>query len=243
MVKSVFLTDTGQRRKVNQDFIFASDTAIGYLPNVYLLADGMGGHAAGDTASRTCVETVLSQITGSFEKNPLRILGRAIEAANSAVFRKAREDTALNGMGTTLVAATCMGQYLQIANVGDSRLYVVSAQEIKQITRDHSYVEEMVRFGGISAREARNHPDKNIITRAIGAVETVEADFFTVQLHPGELVLLCSDGLSNMVEDEAIRNILLKEPDFEKKPKRLIDAANAGGGRDNISVILIDAFA
>ncbi|MBD5472243.1 MAG: serine/threonine-protein phosphatase, partial [Lachnospiraceae bacterium] len=132
--------------------------------------------------------------------------------------------------------------YLQVANVGDSRLYIIGS-EIRQITTDHSLVEEMVRMGGIDRKDARNHPDKNIITRAIGALDTVEIDFFHEELKPGELVLLCSDGLTNMLEDEEIGAILKEPVSMEEKAQRLIEAANDNGGKDNITVIIIDAFA
>lgn len=136
----------------------------------------MGGHNAGDYASRYAVETVVEEIGSSFEKSPVKILGRAIEKANAMIRKRAREEAAYNGMGTTIVVATRIGRYLEVANVGDSRLYVVG-DRIEQITEDHSLVEEMVRMGGIDKASARNHPDKNIITRAIGARDYIEADF------------------------------------------------------------------
>ena len=145
-------------------------------------------------------------------------------------------------MGTTVVAASCLGKYLQIANVGDSRLYVIG-DEIRQITKDHSLVEEMVRMGGIDRSAARNHPDKNIITRAIGANDTVDIDFFSVEIKPQEKVLMCSDGLTNMLEDEEIRMIVQGPGSIEERAKKLISAANDRGGKDNISVILIEQTA
>ena len=144
-------------------------------------------------------------------------------------------------MGTTVVAATCIGRHLQVANVGDSRLYVIG-REIKQITRDHSLVEEMVRMGGLDRANARNHPDKNIITRAVGVSNSVEPDFFTVELEEGDMVLMCSDGLTNMLEDEEIRMLLGGARDIVEKAQNLVKAANENGGKDNISVILIESF-
>lgn len=243
MIRTFSMTDIGRKRKVNQDYAYTSEEPIGNLPNVFIVADGMGGHNAGDYASKVTVETLVAQIASSFEKNPVRILGKAIEAANRLIFRKAHENPDLEGMGTTVVAATCMGRFLQVANVGDSRLYVVSREKITQITRDHSLVEEMVRMGGIARDEARNHPDKNIITRAVGVNDTVEVDFFTVELSEGDMVLICSDGLTNMLEDEKIRMILSGAGDIADKTRELVDAANENGGRDNITVIVIDPFA
>lgn len=242
MIKSFSVTDIGRKRKLNQDFVYSSDEPVGNLKNVYIVADGMGGHQAGDYASKCTVETMVREIKGCFEQSPIRILSRAIRIANDQVRRKAREDESLYGMGTTVVAATVLGKYLQVANVGDSRLYIIN-EEVRQITRDHSLVEEMVRMGGLDREAARNHPDKNIITRAIGARDTIEIDFFHEELKSGDLILMCSDGLTNMLEDEEIGRILKTPGTIEERAERLIDAANQNGGRDNIAVILIDAFA
>ena len=257
MLKSFSVTDKKKKRKLNQDFVYVSETPVGNLPNLFIVADGMGGHNAGDFASKCAVETMVREIRGCFEKNPVRILGKAIRAANDQIRRRAKEDASLYGMGTTVVVATVLGHYLQLANVGDSRLYIINDQ-IRQITRDHSLVEEMVRMGGIDRETARNHPDKNIITRAIGGLDTVEIDFFNEELHPGDLVLLCSDGLTNMLEDAEIGRILkehscgeenslegnfLRENALQGKAGRLVEAANNNGGKDNIAVILIDVFA
>lgn len=242
MLKTFSITDIGKKRKENQDYIYTRESAIGNLPNVFIVADGMGGHKAGDYASKVTVETMISEIENSFEKNPVLIFRKAIEAANEQIRKKAREEAELEGMGTTVVAATCMGKYLQVANVGDSRLYIVN-EEIRQITRDHSLVEEMVRMGGIGREEARNHPDKNIITRAVGAGDTVEPDFFTVELKKGDIVLMCSDGLTNMLEDERIRMIMSGARDIVEKACKLVEEANESGGKDNISVIVIEPLA
>ena len=238
MLKTFSITDIGRKRKVNQDYIYTSEKPVGNLSNVFIVADGMGGHNAGDYASKVTVETMLTEMENSFEKNPTIIFRRAIEEANAVIRKRAGEDSKLEGMGTTVVAASCLGRFLQVANVGDSRLYVVN-REIRQITRDHSYVEEMVRIGELDRADARNHPDKNIITRAVGAEDRVEPDFFTVELKEGDIVLMCSDGLTNMLEDEEIRMIISSAGDLVEKAECLVAAANANCGRDNISVILI----
>lgn len=250
MSKSFSVTDIGRRRKLNQDFVYSSDQPVGSLPNLYIVADGMGGHKAGDYASKCAVETMVQEIRDSFEKSPIRILSKAIRTANDQVRRRAREDESLFGMGTTVVAATCLGKYLQVANVGDSRLYIMG-DELRQITRDHSLVEEMVRMGGLDREAARNHPDKNIITRAIGARDTIEIDFFHEELKSGDIVLMCSDGLTNMLEDEEIARILKNQgtirgtirDTIEERAEKLIEAANRNGGKDNIAVIVADMFA
>ncbi len=243
MIKSYAITDIGRKRQLNQDFIYLSETPIGNLPNVFIVADGMGGHNAGDYASRYAVETVVEEIGASFEKNPVKIMGRAIDKANAMIRQKAREDVSLNGMGTTMVIATCMGRYLEVANVGDSRLYVVHENRIEQVTQDHSLVEEMVRMGGIDRASARNHPDKNIITRAIGARDYIEADFFNLELQTGDMILLCSDGLTNMIEDDIIYRILTNGRSLKNRVEELVETANQNGGKDNISVIVIEPSA
>lgn len=242
MLKTFSITDIGKRRKLNQDYIYTSEMPIGNLPNVFIVADGMGGHKAGDYASKYTVETICSQIEQSFEKNPVIILEKAIAQANSHIRKKAMEDAAFDGMGTTVVVATCFGKYLKVANVGDSRLYIIN-DRITQITKDHSLVAEMVRMGGIDQETARNHPDKNIITRAVGVNDTVEIDFFDVELNEEDIILMCSDGLTNMLEDEEIRMILNGQRDIVEKAQELVKAANNNGGQDNISVILIEPFA
>jgi len=241
VLKTFSITDIGRRRKVNQDYVYTSEEPVGNLPNLFIVADGMGGHNAGDFAAKLAVETMLKEIEASTEQNTKVVFGRAISAANECVHRMAGENPELEGMGTTVVAATCIGNYLKVANVGDSRLYVVN-KEIKQITVDYSLVEEMVRMGGLDRANARNHPDKNIITRAVGVSAGVEADFFTVELKEGDTVLMCSDGLTNMLEDEEIRMLLDGARDMVEKAQELVRAANENGGRDNISVILIAPF-
>lgn len=241
MLKTFSITDIGRKRKINQDYVYTSEEPVGHLSNLFIVADGMGGHNAGDFAAKVTVETMLREIKASAERNPSIILSKAIDAANECVFKIAGNNPELEGMGTTVVAATCIGKYLQVANVGDSRLYVVN-KDIRQITRDHSLVEEMVRLGGLDREDARNHPKKNVITRAVGVGAAVEADFFTVELEEGDLVLMCSDGLTNMLEDEEIRMLLDGARDIVEKAQELVDAANEKGGKDNISVILIAPF-
>lgn len=242
MLKSYAVTDIGHRRQINQDFVYLSETPVGNLPNIFIVADGMGGHNAGEFASRYAVETIVEEVKASFERNPTIILSKAINKANTYIRQKAGEDRALMGMGTTIVIATCIGKYLEVANVGDSRLYLIN-DRIEQVTIDHSLVEEMIQRGGIDRKSARNHPDKNIITRALGARNTIEADFFNLELEAGDIVLLCSDGLTNMVEDEEIRKILKSGGSLKERAEALVRMANDNGGKDNISVIIIEPSA
>jgi protein phosphatase len=240
-MKTYSMTDTGIQREMNQDYYFASDTPVGNLPNLYIVADGMGGHKAGDYASRYTTQRIVASVSRSPGEEPVTILKEAIATANKLLIAEAAEDETKRGMGTTLVAATIIGTRLYIANIGDSRLYLVG-DEIHQVTRDHSLVAEMVRMGEVNDSEARVHPDKNIITRAIGAGDNVEADFFEVELHEGEQILLCTDGLTNMVEDDVIREIMMSEATPEERVEKLVQTANRNGGRDNITVMTIQPF-
>ena len=231
-------TDVGQKRKMNQDYVFVSEGPVGNLPNLFTVADGMGGHNAGDYASSHAVRILVDEIREDADYNPVKVIRHAIEAANTEIRNRAQEDANLRGMGTTMVVATIVDQYAYIANVGDSRLYVIS-DEIRQITKDHSLVQEMV----ISEEEARNHPDKNIITRALGAEKTVDVDFFDLKLEKDCTILMCSDGLSNMVEDSKIQEIISDpEADIDQKGNALLREANQNGGKDNIAIVLVEPF-
>ena len=235
-------TDVGQKRKMNQDYVFASEGPVGNLPNLFTVADGMGGHNAGDYASSHAVRILVDEIREDADYNPVKVIRHAIEAANTEIRNRAQEDENLRGMGTTMVVATIVDQYAYVANVGDSRLYVIQ-DGIHQITRDHSLVQEMVKMGEISEEEARNHPDKNIITRALGAEKTVDVDFFDLKLEEGCTILMCSDGLSNMVADEKIEEIISDpEADIDQKGSALLQEANQNGGKDNIAVVLVEPF-
>ena len=238
-MKTYSITDIGKRRSANQDFVYASDQPVGHLSNMLIVADGMGGHNAGDLASRYTVESMVDYIEKSEERRPIPLLSEAIHHANELVMEKAKTDRALEGMGTTVVAATLQEDYLYVANVGDSRLYLID-DEIEQITRDHSLVEEMIRVGELQRKDAKSHPDRNIITRAIGVRVPVKIDFFDVKLEKGDKILLCSDGLTNMVEDEDILRIVKRSGSLKEAAQRLITEANKNGGKDNISVVLAE---
>lgn len=233
-------TDIGQKRQMNQDFIYTSAEPVGNLPNLFVVADGMGGHNAGDFASRYSVSVLVETIKKDKNFNPVKIIRSGIEEANREILAQSRQNEAMAGMGTTMVAATVVGGYAYVANVGDSRLYL-ARDTLRQITQDHSLVAEMVRLGELSPEEARNHPDKNIITRAVGTADEVKIDFFDVKLEPGDQILMCSDGLSNMVSDRDILEIL-RTGQGENEAQELVDQANANGGKDNIAVIVIEPF-
>lgn len=238
-MKMYSVTDIGRRRESNQDFVYASDQPVGNLPNLMIVADGMGGHNAGDLASRCTVESMIGYLQTAEGKRPISLLSEAIHYANEQVIKKAQSDKAFEGMGTTVVAAVIKEGYLYVANVGDSRLYLID-QEISQITRDHSLVEEMVRLGELQRKDARSHPDRNVITRAVGVRTPVRIDFFDVKLEPGDRILLCSDGLTNMVEDSDILQIIRTCASPKEAAQRLVNEANKNGGKDNISVVLAE---
>ena len=238
-MKSYSSTDVGKTRQINQDCVFCTDEPVGRLPNLYIVADGMGGHNAGDFASKFCVETFIEQMKLIKDKSPIGIMGYGLLKANEELINKATKDTDMQGMGTTCVAATIMDGILYVANVGDSRLYIIN-DSITQITEDHSLVEEMVRSGEIARDEMRNHPNKNIITRAIGANTSLIPDYFEVELKEDDIVLMCSDGLTNMVDDKRIQEIIVENREnLEEATNKLINIANANGGKDNISLIII----
>ena len=240
-MKTFSITDTCVTREMNQDYYFATDTNLGNLPNLFIVADGMGGHKAGDYASRHTIERVVASISRNSSEEPVTIIQEAISKANELLVAESNEDETKSGMGTTLVIATLVGDKLIVANVGDSRLYVISDM-VRQITRDHSLVDEMVRLGELNPSEARSHPDKNIITRAIGAQKNVKADFFEVELAKDDYVLMCTDGLTNMVRDEEILDIVRSEKEPEAIAHKLVRMANNNGGRDNITVTIIKPF-
>lgn len=232
-------TDVGRIREVNQDYIFCSMEPVGKLPNLFLVADGMGGHKAGDLASRYTVETLIDSIKSSVSDNPITIINDAIVEANNRLLEKAAESEQYSGMGTTLVVCTIIGESMYVANVGDSRLYLYDGR-LSQITRDHSLVAEMVALGKLGRDEARRHEKKNVITRAIGGAKEVMADFFEAELTAGNRIIMCSDGLTNMVEDEEIEQVLASDIPIEDKTKQLLGRANDNGGKDNIAVVIIE---
>ena len=238
MLKTASLSDKGIKRKMNQDVVYTSDLPVGNLPNLYMICDGMGGHKAGDFASKYTVGAFIETVKNSKADNPISIIDEAVTSANIALIEKASENIDMNGMGTTLVVATVIHDMIYIANVGDSRLYLID-DEIRQITRDHSLVAEMVYMGEIDKKSARTHEKKNIITRAVGADIELVADFFEIEFSPGDIILMCTDGLTNMVEDSDIKDIIIRgDYDLSKIAHELVDTANDNGGKDNIGIVL-----
>ena len=236
---SVALTDVGRKRLVHQDTVYISDTPVGVLPNLYIVADGMGGEKAGDYASKSLIGYMLTYIEHTI-KMPVTAIQGAIEYANANLFAEGSKNPNLSGMGTTVVAASIIDNTLHVFNVGDSRCYVLDENSISQITKDHSLVEMLVSKGEITRESAEYKENKSKITRAVGAEERVLIDSFEVDLAGNEYVLLCSDGLTNMVDDRKIFNIISSSAGVKSSAKRLVEEANLSGGSDNISILLID---
>ena len=240
-MESFAITDIGSRREVNQDYVYCNDDAVGLLPNLYIVADGMGGHKAGDFASRYSVNEFEKELKEQKARTIIGSMEGAVRLVNERLLREASAEPDYEGMGTTFVAACIEQENLYVLNIGDSRLYLINEKgTIRQITQDHSLVEEKILRGEIERKDAKNHPEKNVITRALGAAEQVVPDFFEVELSAGDYILICSDGLTNMVEDSDVKETVLnQDASLKEKAESLVELANKNGGRDNISLILI----
>ncbi len=236
------LTDKGRVRPTNQD-IYRIEAREQNETALLVVCDGMGGANAGNVASRFAAqafaESVIPALDGALDENRRReLLSGALKQANKTVFRLAGRQPEFRGMGTTLVAALIQGGSATILNVGDSRAYLFDGTRLHQITEDHSYVEEMRRQGRITEEAARTHPQKNLITRAVGVETMVEGDLFETRLGPSEILLLCTDGLTGMAEDEQIAETIRQSKTLALAGDALLTLALAGGGRDNITVAL-----
>lgn len=236
-MKSYGLTDIGSKRSYNQDYSLESDKPVGYLDNLYIVCDGLGDSNAGEYASLTAAETFFDIVENSDSRMPLSVFKEACKKVNEEIYRKGKEPQ-YSGMATTIVAATVRDDTVYVVNVGDSRAYIIG-DEVTQITWDHSYVGELIRSGKITRDEARFHAKNNVITRAIGAEADVEPDYFQARLDEGEVLLLCTDGLYNMLDEETIQEVVLSRGSLKSRVNRLIDLANEAGGRDNIAAVLV----
>ncbi|HWC13589.1 MAG TPA: Stp1/IreP family PP2C-type Ser/Thr phosphatase [Actinomycetota bacterium] len=225
-------TDVGRVREGNEDSYYVDAP-------VFVVADGMGGHLAGDVASATAVETVQAKKAEARAQDP-DTLAAIIREANRAIWSKAADDPALRGMGTTCTMLLLEDSVGQIAHVGDSRAYLFRGGELSQLTEDHTLVGRMVREGKLEADEAERHPQRSIITRALGVDEDVQVDLLSVEVADGDRLLLCSDGLSSMIRAEQIREVLGSGADAQATADRLVEAALEAGGEDNITVVVVD---
>ena len=233
-------TNIGIVRKNNEDSIFLSNDKIGDLPNLYIVADGMGGHSAGEVASINSIKYFLTYLRRNslVEDDYLDFLISAVNYSNLKVLGKSLKNKAYEGMGTTFTACTIIENKLYIIHIGDSRLYLIRDGEIDQLTSDHSYVWELVKSGKITNKEAKKHRDRNVVLTALGTEETILVDGIVKNIKDNDIILICSDGLSDMVFDEDILKII-NESDFESALDKLIEVSNINGGYDNISAILV----
>lgn len=226
-------SDTGRVRKANEDAYWFDDRLL-------IVADGMGGHAAGEVAASVALNAARAAIDAAEPgtEPAEEIVRRAVTAANLEVYQRACQEPRLHGMGTTLTLAWIAGGRAVVGHVGDSRAYHLTKDGLVQLTQDHSVVAELVRSGGLRASEAHAHPYRNLLTRALGAAPAVEADVSSVRLEPGEALLLCTDGLTAVVQDDEIYRTLLDADDPGRCAQRLIELANARGGPDNVTAIV-----
>lgn len=233
-------TNVGLVRKTNEDCYFISNNKTGPFSNLFIVADGMGGHNAGEIASKLAIESFVTYVNAAKDYGVIEnLLMKATQYANKAIFEQANNNELYYGMGTTLVALCVIEEELLIINVGDSRLYVLD-EELKQITIDHSYVEELVRAGEITREESIHHPSKNKITKALGVFKSVYPDIYRMSIKDIKRILLCTDGLTNMVNDTEITEILNRSASIQGQGDSLIQTAMEYGGTDNITFILID---
>lgn len=241
------LSDVGMTRKNNEDSFSVDNES-----ELYIVADGVGGHSSGEVASRMVADLINDymqnikdrEFVGKYDDafaQSTNNLASAVRFANQIVFQSSRSNPALNGMSSTVVAVSNDDGLLSIVHVGDSRAYIIRENTITQLTDDHSLVMEQVRQGLMTEADARESKVKNVITRAMGATADVEADMDEIRLGKGDRLILCSDGLSNMVTDENMLDIVMSGLDPEAVCRRLVDTANANGGKDNVTVVYIEA--
>ena len=235
-----YRSDIGQQRDENEDYVGFFQNKAGI--NFAIVADGIGGHQGGDVASEMAVSHMGFRFENTTFKEPndaVKWLASEVQDENQHIIEKAREFSDLNGMGTTMVAALLFDQKFLMANIGDSRGYLFRDGQLHQLTEDHSLVNELVKRGEISAEQARQHPQKNIITRTLGISPDADIDTNLYQIQPGDQLLLCSDGLTNMVTDQQLATVLATTQTSTQKCETLIKLANAAGGKDNITALLM----
>ena len=235
-------TDIGKVREINQDYYYTSEENS--TPKLYILADGMGGYKGGEVASKLAVDSARKYIENNFSNNfsqkeeILKLIGDAVEYANMVVYEKSKEVQELEGMGTTLEICLIYNNKAYIGHIGDSRIYRIRKDVIRKLTKDHSYVQQLVEDKKITREEAKVHPKKNMLTRALGCTPYVEPDLRARNFEKGDIFIMCSDGLTNMVEEKRIYELV--KQDINTAAGNLINEANSAGGYDNITVIIIN---
>lgn len=236
-------SDRGIVRDLNEDN-YRLITGHENVPDIFVVADGMGGHSSGEVASGMAVGFAEKYILDnrelfSNEESILSIIKQLMEEANTAIFTKAAESQSNFGMGTTLITAVVLKDKMYVGHVGDSRVYLIRDGKMEKITTDHSYIEELIKNGSLTREEAENHPNKNIITRALGCEEEILIDTLTIEIKENDIFVLCTDGLTNMLKEDEILDIIINEDDPEASCSELVRLANEKGGEDNITVIVV----
>lgn len=234
-------TDVGRKRNSNQDMYYVSNDAE--YP-VFLVADGMGGHNSGEVASEMCKNYIVDYIAenkGDLKKDReiLKVLKGSVETANTNIYLKSQSEEKLNGMGTTVTLSYILDGDIYLAHVGDSRAYLLSKSKLKQLTEDHSYVNELLKIGSISEEEAKNHPKKNMITRAVGSSSVLEVDTYKYNGKKNDILILTSDGVTNHVTNDLLVDVFDKSDNLQESCDQIIDLANKNGGTDNITIVAV----
>lgn len=241
MIKAYARTDIGKLREMNQDYYYISNSLDEV--QLFILADGMGGYNGGEIASKLAVQTAKNYIINNFKETPkdrdsiVQLIGSSMEYANMVVFEKSRETKELQGMGTTLEICLIYNNKAYIGHIGDSRIYRIRREFIRKITQDHSYVQKLVKEGTITKEQAAHHPQKNMLMKALGCNAFIEPDVMVKGFLKDDILIMCSDGLSNMIDQETIYRMAKK--DIEQAPKDLVELANKNGGYDNITIVVI----
>ncbi len=242
MIKAYSKSDIGKAREINEDSFYITEEPLNKI-QLFILADGMGGCNAGDVASREAIICTKNYIENNFDDTPkdrdslIQLVGSSIEYANMVVYEKSLENKNLEGMGTTLEVCLIYNNRAYIGHIGDSRIYRIRNNFMRKLTQDHSYVQKLVQEGTITKEEAEHHPKKNMLMKALGCSAFVEPDVMVKGFQKEDIMVICSDGLTNMVNIEDIQKIV--KENFEIAPKELVDLANQNGGLDNITVITI----
>ncbi len=243
MIKAYAKSDVGKAREANEDSFFITEDPLNNI-QLFILADGMGGCNAGEVASKLAVTCAKNYIENNFEDTPkdkdssIQVVASSIEYANMVVYEKSKEDKKFEGMGTTLEVCLIYNNRAYIGHIGDSSIFRIRKDFIRKLTQDHSYVQKLVQEGTITKEEAEHHPKKNMLMKAVGCNSLVEPDVMYKGFLKDDILLMCSDGLTNMLKESEIYSILLKNP--EKPVEALIKEANKQGGLDNITVIIVD---
>ena len=241
MIKAYAKSDIGKVREINQDAYYISDSLD--QVQLYMLADGMGGYNGGEIASKLAIQSAKSYIENNFKEiekdreSIIQLVGSSMEYANMVVYEKSKENKDLEGMGTTLEICVIYNKKVYIGHVGDSRIYRIRKEFMRKLTQDHSYVQKLVKDGTITKEEAMHHPQKNMLMKALGCNAFVEPDVMVKGFLKEDILIMCSDGLTNLVSQEEIFKEAKK--DIEQAPKELVEKANNNGGYDNITVVII----